>query len=116
MRTMDLWYAHMSDDRPAGRDQQSSPPTGSGTKDGKAGKRARKARAAKARQGGRARAGAGSAARAAQRAEKNLRKAHTRDSLQALSKLGEIVDGHYRIVSQPPIVVPLRDIETAVPA
>ena len=40
------------------------------------------------------------------RAEKNLGKARTRDSLQALSKLAELVDGRYRIVSQPPIVVP----------
>ena len=39
-----------------------------------------------------------------------MRKAHTRDSLQALSKLGEMVDGKYRIVSQPPVVVPLREI------
>ena len=39
-----------------------------------------------------------------------VEKAHTRDSLQALSKLGELVDGRYRIVSQPPIVVPLRDL------
>ena len=37
-------------------------------------------------------------------------KARTRDSLQALSKLGELVDGRYRIVSQPPIVVPARDL------
>ena len=44
------------------------------------------------------------------RAEKTLEKAHTRDSLQALSKLGELVDGRYRIVSQPPIVVPARDL------
>ena len=43
--------------------------------------------------------------------EKNAAKAHTRDSLQALSKLGELVDGQYRIVSQPPIVVPARDLE-----
>ena len=47
--------------------------------------------------------------RALKGAEKTLRKAHTRDSLQALSKLGELVDGHYRIVSQPPVVVPIRD-------
>ena len=39
-------------------------------------------------------------------AEKTLEKAHSRDSLQALSKLAELVDGEYRIVSQPPIVVP----------
>jgi len=37
-------------------------------------------------------------------------KARTRDSLQALSKLGEVVDGEYRIVSQPPIVVPSREL------
>jgi hypothetical protein len=53
----------------------------------------------------------GSAAFSARQAEKNLRKAHTRDSLQALFKLGERVDGRYRIVSQPPIVIPIRDIE-----
>jgi uncharacterized protein (DUF2252 family) len=44
------------------------------------------------------------------RAAKTIEKARTRDSLQALSKLGELVDGRYRIVSQPPIVVPLRDL------
>jgi uncharacterized protein (DUF2252 family) len=43
-------------------------------------------------------------------AKKTARKAHTRDSLQALSKLAERVDGTYRIVSQPPIVVPSRDL------
>jgi hypothetical protein len=48
--------------------------------------------------------------RAAINAEKAMRKAHTRDSLQALSKLGEMVDGRYRIVSQPPVVVPLREL------
>ena len=53
-------------------------------------------------------------AKAAKRAEKTATKtaakARTRDSLQALSKLGEVVDGKYRIVSQPPIVVPMRDL------
>ena len=42
--------------------------------------------------------------------EKADAKARTRDSLQALSKLGELVDGEYRIVSQPPIVVPIREL------
>jgi uncharacterized protein (DUF2252 family) len=51
--------------------------------------------------------------RAEKKAEKAVAKAHTHDSLQALSKLGELVDGRYRIVSQPPIVVPMRDLETA---
>ncbi|HET6496680.1 MAG TPA: DUF2252 family protein, partial [Thermoleophilia bacterium] len=43
-------------------------------------------------------------------AGKAIQKAHTRDSLQALSKLAEVVDGKQRIVSQPPIVVPARDL------
>jgi uncharacterized protein (DUF2252 family) len=50
------------------------------------------------------------AMKAAKRTKKGVAKAHTRDSLQALSKLGELVDGRYRIVSQPPIVVPARDL------
>ena len=48
--------------------------------------------------------------RCEERSRSTLQKAHTRDSLQALSKLGELVDGQYRIVSQPPIVVPARDL------
>lgn len=43
--------------------------------------------------------------------ERTLQKARTRDSLQALSKLAEHVDGRYRIVSRPPLVVPARDFE-----
>jgi uncharacterized protein (DUF2252 family) len=52
------------------------------------------------------------AKRAEKTAKKTVAKAHTHDSLQALSKLGERVDGQYRIVSQPPIVVPMRDLES----
>ena len=63
---------------------------------------------------GREKAGKKKQAKAAKKAEKTAEKtrakAHTRDSLQALSKLGELVDGRYRIVSQPPIVVPARDL------
>ncbi len=54
---------------------------------------------------------ASEAKRGAQRAAKTVEKAHTRDSLQALSKLAEVVDGRYRIVSQPPVVIPARDLE-----
>ena len=49
--------------------------------------------------------------RAEKSARKNAEKARTRDSLQALSKLAEVVDGRYRIVSQPPVVIPARDLE-----
>ncbi len=42
--------------------------------------------------------------------EKNLAKARTRDSLQAFSKLTEIVDGTPRIISAPPLIQPARDL------
>jgi uncharacterized protein (DUF2252 family) len=54
------------------------------------------------------------AARRAERfASKTAQKAHSRDSLSALSKLAELVDGEYRIVSQPPIVIPARELGPA---
>ncbi len=53
---------------------------------------------------------AAQAKKGAQRAQKTAAKAHTRDSLQALSKLAEVVDGRYRIVSQPPVVIPAREL------
>lgn len=43
-------------------------------------------------------------------ARQTVAKAHTRDSLQALSRLVELVDGEYRIVSQPPLVIPAREL------
>jgi uncharacterized protein (DUF2252 family) len=86
MGTMDIWYAHLDEDE-LKKAVQSAAAKASKTKKGaKAAKRAKKS------------------------AEKAVAKAHTRDSLQALSKLGEVVDGRYRIVSQPPIVVPAREL------
>jgi len=89
MRVMDIWYARMSEDdlRAALRMQE------------KAFQRAAKTKADRE----------DVAARIA-RTQKLLDKAHTRDSLQALGKLAEYIDGRYRIVSQPPIVVPARDL------
>ena len=43
-------------------------------------------------------------------AAKTAEKARTRDSTQALSKLAEHVDGQYRIISQPPVIIPSRDL------
>ena len=60
--------------------------------------------------GAKARAKTKADAKALAHGLKNLGKAHSRDSLQALSKLAERVDGTYRIVSRPPLVVPMRDI------
>jgi uncharacterized protein (DUF2252 family) len=118
MGVLELWYTRMSED-----DLQAAvgklATAGKTSKDGKArgraksGKEVKSSKPTKPGKDIRASKAAapGSAAWSARQAEKNLRKARTRDSLQALSKLGERVDGHYRIISQPPIVVPLRDIE-----
>ena len=86
MDTMDIWYARLSEAElmDAIKTAESAQKSGA------------KKKAAKA---------------AAGRAKQIAAKAHTRDSLQALSKLTEVVDGKHRIVSQPPIVVPLRDLD-----
>jgi hypothetical protein len=42
--------------------------------------------------------------------DKGLAKARTRDSMQELNKLTRIEDGKPRIVPDPPVVVPLRDL------
>jgi uncharacterized protein (DUF2252 family) len=41
---------------------------------------------------------------------RSLAKARTRDSVQAMGKLTRMVDGERRIVGDPPLVVPLRDL------
>jgi uncharacterized protein (DUF2252 family) len=89
MRTMDIWYAYLPADdllklvRDASR--------GGGRKGAKS-KKDRKE------------------PRAAADTRKALDKARTRDSLQALSELAEVVDGRSRIVHRPPIVVPAREL------
>ena len=44
------------------------------------------------------------------RAEKAVAKARTRDSMQALAKLTEVVDGETRFVSDPPLIVPIGEL------
>jgi uncharacterized protein (DUF2252 family) len=100
MPTMDIWYASLDENELIHAVRGAVAET---AKEAKAAKK--KAKNAK-KAGGDARL----AKRAAVRAEKSREKAHTRDSLQALSKLGEVVDGRYRIVSQPPVIVPLREL------
>ena len=109
MRTMDIWYAHLDEDElrtgirnvAAGAAQQE-----------KAAKEQEKAKRAKGlkKQERADRQEEKFAKTAQKRAMKVLDKAHSRDSLQALSKLGELINGTYRIVSQPPVVVPGRDL------
>ena len=43
-------------------------------------------------------------------AEKLLAKAHTTDSMKALGKLTTMVDGQRRIISDPPMIVPVEEV------
>jgi uncharacterized protein (DUF2252 family) len=93
MGTMDIWYASLDEDDIMKAVRGAVAKTKGQKGKGKKGKTERE-----------------QAERAAKTAEKSREKARTRDSLQALSKLGELVDGKYRIVSQPPVIVPERDL------
>jgi uncharacterized protein (DUF2252 family) len=104
MRTMDIWYAHLDEDAVMRGIRDTVADIENQAKVKKAGKRGPEVKQGKAKQE------AKQARRADKTAEKTREKARTRDSLQALSKLGELVDGRYRIVSQPPIVIPARDL------
>ncbi len=94
MRTMDIWYAHLDEDELMKAVHGVLAETAQEAKKGP--KRARK----------QAKQQAKAARKAEKEAEKARAKARTRDSLQALSKLGELVDGRYRIVSQPLLLAP----------
>src|ERR1700712_2657558 len=101
MRVMDLWYTKLSEDdlRAALLNMSSRKPVKSIDKLDKV-EKAEKKSGAKDKKQAKATKGDKSAeaqAKAIKAAEKGLAKAHTRDSLQALSKLGEQVDGQYRI-------------------
>jgi hypothetical protein len=84
MGTLAIWYAHLSEDELLAAVRSAAAKVSKSKKEAKQHEK---------------------------RALKVSEKAHTRDSLQALSKLAEVVDGRYRIVSQPPIVVPARDLK-----
>ena len=117
MGAMDIWYSRLDEDELQAVMRTTVAGTAKQEKTAKKQERAdRRDKAPKkqekaARKDERQAAGQEKTARKAeQRAEKNLAKARTRDSLQALSKLGEQVNGSYRIVSQPPLIVPGRDL------
>jgi len=102
MRTMDIWYARLDEDELVGAIRGLVTEEAKEAKGAKAEKERKKEKEDEKEER--------QAKQAEKRAVQEVEKAHTRDSLQALSKLGELVDGRYRIVSQPPIVVPLRDL------
>ncbi len=119
MRTLDIWYAHTSEQQiqesmqtaaqeeaaavaAAGKGKSKDKDKGKDRGKGKDEAGKKKPSSAKAD---------ADLATAIKIATKTLKKAHTRDSLHALGRFAEVVDGRYRIVSQPPVVVPLRDLE-----
>lgn len=94
--TLDVWYAKLSEDElDRGMDR--------------ARRQADKAAAAN-RKKHRSAADTKDLETAVNRGRAALKKAHGRTNLQALSKLTEVVDGRARIVSQPPVLIPLRDL------
>ena len=94
MPTMDLWYSRFSEaDLAAGLKKlrrQRLPDDAKGKKHSKA--------------------RTDEAARVERRGRAALDKARTHTSLQALSKLTEVVDGRRRIISEPPTLVPIREL------
>jgi uncharacterized protein (DUF2252 family) len=92
VRTLDVWYAHLSEDdlEKAMRQATAELAKGKGNRQDKAASKEAK--------------------KLQKRFAKNAQKAHARNSMQALSKLTEVVDGRYRIASVPPIVVPAREL------
>ena len=91
MGTLDVWYAHLSEDRLlASVEAAIADRSASGGELKLLKKQGKKVRAA-------------------------TRKARATDSRKALAKLAEHVDGQYRIVSDPPFIVPLRDWPTYFP-
>jgi uncharacterized protein (DUF2252 family) len=102
MGTMDIWYAHLDEDEVMATLRRS---VAEDKQEAQTAKKAKQKKAAKKDQQDEKLAKI-----AEKRAGKIAGKARTRDSLQALSKLGEQVNGGYRIVSQPPIIIPLRDL------
>jgi uncharacterized protein (DUF2252 family) len=103
MRTLDVWYAHVSEDQIRASITAMS---------GRA--------AATGKRKGKGKGGAVSGGltpkqlrRIEKRLDKSVEKARSRDSLQALAKLAEVVDGSYRITSAPPVVIPARELFAA---
>jgi uncharacterized protein (DUF2252 family) len=112
MGTMELWYTHMSEEdlsAAMNRAAQGNPSSNGKSAKSKPDSKSKSGKDKPKSRTGKETVPLSTNEHALKTAQKALRKAHTRDSLQALSKLGEVVDGRYRIVSQPPVVVPIRE-------
>jgi uncharacterized protein (DUF2252 family) len=98
MPTMDIWYSHLDEAELMGTLRTAVE------------ERKKEAKGAKGKKGKKDGEQEKLAKRAQKVAEQTTAKAHTRDSLSALSKLGELAGGQYQIVSQPPVIIPARDL------
>jgi uncharacterized protein (DUF2252 family) len=103
MRTLDVWYSHMSE-----HDLQEALEAVGGRSGASAESKEKKKQKKHSAAG--SDVGHSELRETLQSAKKAFRKARTRDSLQVLSRLVEVAGGQERIVSQPPLVVPLRDL------
>jgi uncharacterized protein (DUF2252 family) len=103
MRTLDVWYARTAEEQikqsvqaflaeAHGKAKGKGSKKGKGAGEGMSGMTPKQVKEAQ------------------KRFQKNAQKAHSRNSDQALSKLGEDVDGRYRIASMPPVIVPSREL------
>ncbi|HEY5978489.1 MAG TPA: DUF2252 domain-containing protein [Microlunatus sp.] len=99
MGTLDIWYAKMSE-----ADVRASIENVRRNMEEKEAKRSRQTKLGKS-------ATVKKEVVQIERSEQVLRKARSRTNLQALSKLTEVVDGRQRIISQPPVLIPLRELE-----
>jgi uncharacterized protein (DUF2252 family) len=89
MRDLDVWYARMDIEKVLGElgdDPGLTSPKGA------------------------AKGGSKGLTKVKARADKILAKARTRDSMQALEKLTQVVDGETRFVSDPPLLVPIEEL------
>ncbi len=118
--TMDTWYAHLTEDdlREMMRRAIAEPASGKNKKKTGKDKKDKKDKRGpletvdrdEAATAALAAMSAKEAKKLEKRFEKNALKARGRTSMQALSKLTEVVDGTHRIVSVPPVVVPARQL------
>jgi uncharacterized protein (DUF2252 family) len=92
MPTLEVWYAHVSEDDLRNGVLEATAGLATGKTHGKGKEKGKEAK------------------KLQKRFDKNAQKAHSRTSMQALSKLTEVVDGRYRIVSVPPVIVPGREL------
>jgi len=116
--TMDIWYARLDEKEllasmnaaVAGTASQAEAARKHHKADKKKAGKKQEKRAARQEKADKARE---KASRQAEKdAERIAQKASAHDSAQALSRLAERADGQFRIVSQPPLIVPARDLNS----